>query len=192
MSWDQQILAAAEDGTVAGPGVFVQFLEVADQAGSQRVEVDVAHQLQKIRIFFADHGFVSVLKKVAAALVSFVKGNGIPGHEAAHDFAERGGTCAQKEMKMVWNQSPGVALCFGFLENDAQAFEEGLAVLVISKDFSFFYPSGHHVLEEAGSVESWLAWHSSFLLDRINWIFWIIFLLCQIPDEAGRKQSAFG
>ena len=90
MSWDQQILAAAEDGTVAGPGVFVQFLEVADQAGSQRVEVDVAHQLQKIRIFFADHGFVSVLKKVAATLVSFVKGNGIPGHEAAHDFAERG------------------------------------------------------------------------------------------------------
>ncbi len=29
-----------------------------------------------------------------------------------------------------------------------------------------------------------------FYLDRINWIVWIVFLLCQIPDEAGRKQSA--
>jgi len=31
-----------------------------------------------------------------------------------------------------------------------------------------------------------------FYLDRINWIFWIVFLLCQILDKAGRKQSAFG
>ena len=52
--------------------------------------MDIADELKEIRIFFADHGFVSVLKKVAATLVSFVKGNGIPGHEAAHDFAERG------------------------------------------------------------------------------------------------------
>ena len=76
---------------------------------------------------------------------------------------------------MVWDQGPGVALGLIFFKDSCQPMEEGVAVFVIPEDFPAFDSPGHHVLEEAGSVESWLAWHSSFLLDRINWIFWIIF-----------------
>ena len=52
--------------------------------------MDVADQLQEIRVFFADDRFISILKKVTTAFVSFIEGNGISGHEAAHDFAEWG------------------------------------------------------------------------------------------------------
>ena len=50
--------------------------------------MDVADEFQEIRVFFADDGFVAVLEKVAATFVSFVEGDGVSGHETAHDFAE--------------------------------------------------------------------------------------------------------
>jgi len=76
--------------------------------------MDVTNQLQKIRIFFADNGFIPVLEQMAASLMTPVKGYGIPGHKPAHDFAERGSSGAQQGMKMVWNERPGVALGLSF------------------------------------------------------------------------------
>jgi len=52
--------------------------------------MDIADKFQEIWILFADDGFVSILKKVASAFVSLVEGNGVTGHETAHDFAEWG------------------------------------------------------------------------------------------------------
>jgi len=52
--------------------------------------VDVADQFQKIGVFFAYDGFITVLEKVPTAFVPFVEGDGIARHEAAHDPAERG------------------------------------------------------------------------------------------------------
>jgi len=84
------VLLAAEDGAVAGPGVFVEFIQVLHQFGPQGVEMDVADQFEEIRIFFADDGFVAVLEEMACAFVSFVEGHGVSGHEAAHYVAEWG------------------------------------------------------------------------------------------------------
>ena len=64
---------------------------------------------------------------------------------------------------MVWDQSPGVALCLGFFENVGKPFQERLAILVVEEDLSSFYSPGHDVLEEAGGVKSWLAWHGLFI-----------------------------
>ena len=54
--------------------------------------MDVANKFQEIGIFFADDGFVSVLEEVPRAFMSLVEGNGVSGHEAAHEFAEWGRT----------------------------------------------------------------------------------------------------
>ena len=89
----------------------------------------------------------------------FVEGDGITGHETAHYFAEWGGACSQDEVKMVWNQGPGVALPLGFFEDAGKPFQERLAVVVIEEDLSSFYSPGHNVLEEAGGVKSGLARH---------------------------------
>ena len=71
---------------------------------------------------------------------------------------------------MVRNQGPGIALRLGFFEDVGEPLQEKVAVLVIEEDFSSFYSPGHDVLEEAGGVKSWLAWHL-FFLDRIYRIF---------------------
>ena len=84
--------------------------------------------------------------------MSFVEGNSITGHEAAHYVAQWCRACTQKKVKMVWNQGPSVALGLGFFEDAGESFQERLAVIVIQKDLSSFYSPGHDVLEEAGGV----------------------------------------
>lgn len=60
---------------------------------------------------------------------------------------------------MVRDQGPGVTLGLGFFEDDGQALEKGLPVFVISEELSSLYSPGHYMLEKAGDVKSWLAWH---------------------------------
>jgi len=104
--------------------------------------------------------------------VAFVEGNGVSGHETAHDFAEwgrarpasrgisrRGRAGAQKDVKVVGDQGPSVALGLGFFEDAGEPFQERLTVLVVEEDLSSFYSPGHDVLEEAGSIKSGLARH---------------------------------
>jgi len=43
-------------------------------------------------------------------------------------------------------------LGLGFLEDDSETFQEGVAVFVISEKLPPFYSPGHDVLEEAGGV----------------------------------------
>ncbi len=47
---------------MTGPRIHIELFEILDQASSQWVQVDVTDQFQKIRILFADDGFVTVLK----------------------------------------------------------------------------------------------------------------------------------
>jgi len=72
---------------VTTPGVFVEFIEVLDEFGSQWVEMNVANQLKEIGIFFAHDGFVAVLEEMPASIVPFIEGDGVSCHETTHDFA---------------------------------------------------------------------------------------------------------
>ena len=76
----------------------------------------------------------------------FVEGDGVSGHEAAHDFAERGRAGAQEDVKMVWDQGPSVALGLGFFEDICQAIKEGVAVLVVPEKPPPFYSPSHYML----------------------------------------------
>lgn len=42
--------------------------------------MDVADQFQEVRVFVAHNGFVSVLKEVARAFMSFIEGHGVSSH----------------------------------------------------------------------------------------------------------------
>ena len=114
--------------------------------------MDVTYEFQKVRIFFTDDGFISVLEEVTASFVAFVKSNGIASHETTHDLAEWRKTCAQQEMEVVWNERPGVALGLSFLKDKSKSFQEGLAVLVVLEDLSTFNPPGHYMLQEARGI----------------------------------------
>ena len=65
---------------MAGPGIFVELLEILYQAGSQWIQMDVTNELQEVGVFLAHNGFVPVLEEVACAFVSFVEGHGVSGH----------------------------------------------------------------------------------------------------------------
>ena len=56
--------------------------------------MDVANKFQEIRIFFADDGFVSVMDEAPRAFMPFVEGNGVSGHQTAHNLAQWGRACA--------------------------------------------------------------------------------------------------
>jgi len=72
------------------PRIFIEGLQIFDHFCSQWIQMDVSNQFQEIRIFFTNHRFISILKEMAAAFVSFVKRDGISGHKPPHDLAERG------------------------------------------------------------------------------------------------------
>ncbi len=114
--------------------------------------MDIADQLQEIRVFFTDDRFISILEKVTTTFVSFVEGDGVSGHETAHDFTEWGRAGTQEEVKMVRDQGPGVTLGLGFLEDNGKTLKEGVAVLVVSEKFPPFNSPSHDVLEKAGGV----------------------------------------
>lgn len=114
--------------------------------------MDIAYKFEKIRVFFTDDGLVSVLEEVAGPLMPFVEGDGVSGHQFAHDLAEGRRAGAQKKVKMIRNQDPGVTLGLGFFQDDGQAIEEGLAIFVVEEDLSSFDAPGHHMLEKAGGV----------------------------------------
>ena len=114
--------------------------------------MDITDQFQEVRIFFADNGLVSVLEEMAAAFMALIEGNGVSGHETAHDLAEGCLSSAQKEVKMVRDQGPGIALGFGFFQDNGQAVEKRLAVFIVAEEFSSFDSPGHDVLEKAGGV----------------------------------------
>ena len=114
--------------------------------------MDIAYKFEKIRVFFTDDGLVSVLEEVAGPLMPFVEGDGVSGHQFAHDLAERGRASAQEKVKMVRDQGPGITLGLGFFQNDGKAVEERLAIRVIEEELAPFDASGHDVLEEAGGV----------------------------------------
>lgn len=75
-----------------------------------------------------------------------VEGDGITGHEAAHDLTQRGRPGAHEEVKMIRDKRPRIALCLGFFEDSGQAIKEGVAVLVVSEKLPSFNSPGHDVL----------------------------------------------
>jgi len=123
--------------------------------------VNIADQFEKIRVFFADDGFVPVLKKMPCALMSFVEGDGVTGHEFAHDLAEGRRAGAQEKVKMIRDQGPGVTLGLGFFQDASKPFQETLAILVVQKELATFDSPGHDVLEKAGGIKSGLAGHEN-------------------------------
>jgi hypothetical protein len=52
----------ARDHGRPAPGIHGQLIQVLNPPGSQRIDVNVAHQFEKIVFFIADKGFVAILK----------------------------------------------------------------------------------------------------------------------------------
>jgi len=79
----------AEENGVAGPRVGVESLDGDGQPGAYRVQMDVAHELEKVRVLFDQNVFEAVLEEVAAAAVDAVEGGGVGAEPALREAGDR-------------------------------------------------------------------------------------------------------
>ena len=121
--------------------------------------MDVANQFKEIGIFLTHNRFIAILKQMPAPFMALVEGDGIAGHEATHDLAQRGCADAQKKMEVIGNKRPSIALGLSLIEYGRKAVEERPSILIVCKYFSSFNSSGYDVLQKAGGVKSWLTRH---------------------------------
>jgi hypothetical protein len=91
----------AHQHAVSAEPVPIQLTEIRYQLCAQRVQVDVAHQLQQVRVFLAQNGLVPVLKQVPASPVPQVEADGIARQKPPHDIGNGNNPGAQQKMKMI-------------------------------------------------------------------------------------------
>jgi hypothetical protein len=70
---------------VAAETVAVKLIEIGYQIGTQGIQMDIAHQLQQVRVFLAENGLVAVLKQMPAAPVPQVEAHGVTRQKPPHD-----------------------------------------------------------------------------------------------------------
>jgi hypothetical protein len=69
---------------MAAPGIAIEPMQGLDHARSYGVEMDVAHQSEKILVFFTENRFIAVREEMADAFVAPVKVLGVPSEELSH------------------------------------------------------------------------------------------------------------
>jgi len=93
------------------PAVLVSFqlVQVAYQSSSQRIEVQIAYEFEKIGVFFTDDGLVAILKQVPVAPMATVEGPRISGQERSHGSSKRPSVGTNQEVKvLVGDECPGI------------------------------------------------------------------------------------
>ena len=70
--------------------------------------MEVADELQEVRLFLADRGFVAVLKQVAVAPVPTVEIPRVPREETPETPGKGVHSCPDEKVKVVRHERPGI------------------------------------------------------------------------------------
>lgn len=127
------------------PGVALQRFQGADEAGAERVQVDVAHELPEEGVRLDHDRLVAVLEEVADPLVPAVEGEGVPGQPAAHEHREADRAAAEEEVAVVWENRPGVDGSAGGRGHLPEAGADVRAVRLVGDDSPPLDPAKDHV-----------------------------------------------
>jgi hypothetical protein len=112
--------------------------------------MNIANQLQKVRFFLAENGFVAVLKELPVPPVPAVEGDGMAGEKPAHHGCHGWSAGAQKKADMVGHQRSSIARggCVG--QNSFQAIQETFPVRAVLEDIPALYTADDDVVQCAG------------------------------------------
>ena len=108
--------------------------KVREDSRPERIEMDVAHQLQKVRVFLTENGLVAVLEEIAVSPVSAIEAHHVAREQPRHHGGERSSSCSQKKVNMVGEQRPAVAGSRGLDKDPSQTIKEILPVGIIPED----------------------------------------------------------
>ena len=143
-----------------GPWIPIERWKIAHDAGPERVEMDVADEFEEIRLLFHHGGFVTVLEEMAGAVVPAVEGAGVSGEERPHGPREGAVACADQQVKMIREESPGVHTEPGVLDHGGEAATKVRPISVVPEDTLAVEPPHHHVVQDAGRIEAGAAGHA--------------------------------
>lgn len=121
--------------------------------------MNVADQLQQIRILLTDDRFIAIPEKGTIPFVPPIVGHGVSGHELSHHPAEGHCRSLKKQMKMVWEQRPCVAMGTRFSQDRPEPMEKIVTVFLISEERRSLDPPSHDVMNQAGGIEPREAGH---------------------------------
>jgi hypothetical protein len=161
-------LALPQQGRMARIGIVFQGIEISDQSSTERIEVNVAHQFQKIWVLLAEDGLVSILKERAVPTMAAVVGNSISGEKPGHDGSQGDSACLQEEVNMVGQQGPGITGRRGFGQEASQAIQEIPLVLIVLEDALSLDPTQNEVVEGTGIIEAGLSGHGGRIANRVR------------------------
>jgi len=153
-------IAHSTESRVAAVGVFGKCTEIGDYPGAERIQVNIADELQKVRLLLDDDRLVPVLEKVPCAFVAAVEGSGVTSEQAPHAPRQGASACPDEEVKVIGEERPGIDSEGPGVGQGGEAANEVVAVLVIAEDDLAVQAPAHHVMENAGGIETGSAGHS--------------------------------
>jgi hypothetical protein len=98
----------------------------------------VADEFLKIGVFFADNGFVSILKEMAVTTMSLVVSDGVSRQEPVHEGRNTFRTTPDEHVGVIRHQCPCIDLRFRFLCVLAQPVNELFAILIAIDNLPLF------------------------------------------------------
>lgn len=133
---------------MATPLISIQPFKIGNDFRSQGIEVDIPDKLKEIWIFFANNGFIAVLKDMSCPVMTLVKRNGVAGQKTAHEILEFDCVRAEEEMKVVGDKRPGETIGSRVHQKGRKAFTKISAISVVPENIPPFNSPDNHMLQE--------------------------------------------
>jgi hypothetical protein len=149
----------AEQDGMAGPGVVVQGVDADGEAGTDRVEVDVADEFEQVRFLLDQCVLEAVLEEVSGAVVAGVERTGVAAEEALHEVGEGGFAGTKQGVGVVGHEGPSVETGAAFQDQGRQAVEKVMAVVIAEKDLTAFDAADDDVVEGARVIKTGTTGH---------------------------------
>jgi hypothetical protein len=78
----------AHESAVTASRVAPERFNILDDTGPERIQMNVTHQLEQVRLLFTQNGFVSVLKQDTVPTLPAVELQCVTGQQPAHEAAD--------------------------------------------------------------------------------------------------------
>jgi hypothetical protein len=133
--------------------------EIGDEAGPERIQVEIADELPEIIVRLHHDGLIAVLEEVPLPSVPPVVRQGVAGEQAAHEQGEAARPTPEEQVGVVREEGPRVEGGPGGHGDRAEPIEEPRSILLIGHDLPARQPPEHDVVQRAGRIESRLSGH---------------------------------
>jgi hypothetical protein len=96
--------------------------------------VNIPHQFQKVDLFLAENGFVSVLVEIPHPPVSTVKIHGIARQQRSHEGVQGFLATTDHEMQVIVHECPSITEAIGLFETSGETGKKFPAIFLIPKN----------------------------------------------------------